>query len=385
MKQRWIGVALSVALLAACEGGGGSVVSPSGPHGGPAEADDPTPIPAPIELGIFADVRGWITYGNDEGIWAVNPAPGDSSSDRIQLSERPGEPLGWSADGSKLLIKGEYSDATRVPYDDLALYVLDADGTSTRLTGDQSWGTGSISPDGSKVIYAANLPGEKWRSGIYVVDADGGPHRLLLAAGERTYPDVNGEAVTYQTGLGQPMFSPDGTQSAYFDGMGDWGNSLRVMNADGSGVRVVIDCRSNPMCPDPGAFGHYNGLVWSSDGSHLAFNEAIGWIVGVDGSGLTPLAGRDAKWSPAGSRAVVASGGIWVINADGSRRQQVAPVGHDPSWSPDGSRVGYINDGSLYTADLDGTNVRTLGTVEPPRRHTSVVWNPLPPSSPGEG
>ena len=34
--------------------------------------------------------------------------------------------------------------------------------------------------------------------------------------------------------LQHPAFSPDGAQIAYFDGMGDWGNDLRVMNADGS-------------------------------------------------------------------------------------------------------------------------------------------------------
>jgi hypothetical protein len=297
------------------------------------------------------------------------------------LTQQPGEPVAWSADGSKLLIKGEYSDATRFPFDDLALYVLNADGTSTRLSGDISWGTGSISPDGEKVIYSTNLPGEKWQSGIYVVNADGGSPRLLLAAGKRTYPDVNGQPATFATALGSPAFSPDGTQIAYFDGMGDWGNSLWVMNADGSGSQAVFDCRSNPACPDQGAFGHYNSLVWSPDGTHLAFNESIGWIVGVDGSGLEPLAGRDVKWSPSGEEFVVATGGIWVMNADGSRRLQVAPLGHDPVWSPDGSRIGYINDGSLYVVDADGTQVRSLGTVSPPRRHTAVVWNPLPPAS----
>jgi Tol biopolymer transport system component len=122
-----------------------------------------------------------------------------------------------------------------------------------------------------------------------------------------------------------------------------------------------------------------------SDGSNLAFNEAVGWIVGVDGSGLTPLDGRDADWSPTGSRFAFAAGGIWVMNADGSGSHQVAPFGHDPVWSPDGSRIAYINDGSLYVMDLDCTHVGNLGTVEPPRRHTAVVWNPLPPSASGGG
>jgi Tol biopolymer transport system component len=273
------------------------------------------------------------------------------------------------------------SGSTRFPFDDLALYVLDAGGDSTRLPGTPDWGTGSISPDGSTVVYAHTTQhgNQEWRSGLYVVDTDGGQSRLLLAAGRRTYPDDEGQPVSFATGLGSPAFSPDGTQIAYFDGMGDWGNSLWVMNADGSGSRAVIDCRSNPACPNEGAFGHYNSLVWSPDGDHLAFNEARGWIVDVDGSGLTMLAGRDAKWSPVTEQFVVATGGIWVMNADSSGRLQVAPFGHDPVWSPDGSRIGYINDDSVYVVSADGSHLQALGTAEPSPRRTAVVWNPLPP------
>ena len=41
--------------------------------------------------------------------------------------------------------------------------------------------------------------------------------------------------------LYNPVFSPDGTQIAYFDGMGDWGHSLRVMRSDGTRVKVLWD------------------------------------------------------------------------------------------------------------------------------------------------
>src|SRR4029450_850287 len=63
-------------------------------------ADEPTPRPQ----GIFSEVGGWIAYGDGEGIWAVNPARSGDPEDRIQLSDRPGTPLAWSSDGSKLLI-----------------------------------------------------------------------------------------------------------------------------------------------------------------------------------------------------------------------------------------------------------------------------------------
>ena len=114
----------------------------------------PRPYPRPRASGYFAEVGGWIAYGNDQGIWAVNPTPGGTPADRIHLSERPGEPVAWSSDGSKLLISGEVSDATRNPLDDRDLFVLNADGTETRLTKNPASETsGSISPDGSQVVY----------------------------------------------------------------------------------------------------------------------------------------------------------------------------------------------------------------------------------------
>ena len=414
MKQRWIAVVLSAAVLAACEGGGRSAESPSVRPGGPADAANiPTRPSTPTDLGVFADVRGWIVYGNDEGIWAVNPTPGGTPP--VQLSERPGDPIAWSADGSKLLIRGESSDTTRNPFDDLALYVLDADGTTTRLTGDLGWGTGSISPDGSKVIYdrTTHLGGNhEWQSGIYIVDTEGGEPRLLLAAGLQDYSDYP-DGSTFRTALFRPTFSPDGTQIAYLDGMGDWGNTVRVMNADGSGVRVLVDWSTLPP-PPAEEFGEVFGsnLAWSSDGLRLTFNGSGGtWIIGVDGDGLTNLPVGDpddfvlpgevdwvggARWSPTAPRLAFRSeGAIWVINGDGSGLAQVTPSGYDPVWSPDGDQIALREGGSLYVVPSDGGPVRTLIAVEPtatksscarqetPHCYAPVVWNPAPASASG--
>jgi Tol biopolymer transport system component len=307
-------------------------------RGAERPANERTPAPRPT--GIFSDIGGWIVYGDlspvnlmlgrtwRHGIWAVNPTrPGDPEG-QIQLSERGGEPLVWSSDGSRLLIRRPVPDPTRDPVADLDLFVLDADGSETRLTTDRDWITGSISPDGSQVVYSS-LAGP-----IYTVDTRGGEPRLLLSRTSRLFPD---EGRSFRTWLYNPTFSPDGTQIAFFDGMGDWGHSLRVMNADGSDVRVLID---------QAEVGHVDDLVWSPDGSRLAFSAEEGgiWMVGVDGSGFT----------------------------------EVIPDGVNPAWSPDGSRISYqpadpdsLEPGSLEIAAVDGTHVTEFGYG------ASGPWNPL--------
>jgi Tol biopolymer transport system component len=269
----------------------------------PVPADDPSE-----QLGIFEPIAGRIVYAERGSIFAVDPRRPDDPQERILVSERPGDPLGWSSDGSSLLIRREVSDRRRDPVADTDLFVLHADGTETRVTHHRRWIAGSISPDGSQVVYAAGYSDDV---DIYRVDTAGGEPSLLLDSADQAY---------------NPTFSPDGAQIAYFDGLGDHSHSLRVMNADGSGVRVLID--NAPV-------GHIKNLVWAPDGSRLAFSAQEGgiWFVGIDGSGLT----------------------------------EVIPEGTNVYWSPDGSRISYQVDppgpetGRLEIAAVDGTQVQEYG------------------------
>lgn len=269
------------------------------------------------------DVNGWIVYGDPgsiAGLWAINPgAPGESH--RVQLSDRRSMvPLEWSRDGRKLLVRRWSEDG--------GLAVLTADGREIQLVeGDGYSLDGSFSPDGSQVVYAWYGSG-----GIHVVDADGGAPRLLRAAVSRSYP---GENVEYRGELYNPAFSPDGTQIAYFDGMGDWGHSLRVMRSDGTDVRVLHE--------GWGA-SHVDDLAWSPDGSRLMFAFQEG------------------------------EGGIWTIGADGSDLTQVVREGVNPSWSPSGTRIAYQrrDSGGLLIADVTGDNVVSFADGG------SGPWNPLP-------
>jgi Tol biopolymer transport system component len=104
----------------------------------------------------------------------------------------------------------------------------------------------------------------------YAVDADGGTPRILAEGGA------------------DPTFSTDGTKIAYFDFQDLTGNTLRVMNADGTGDRVLLDskavsCFLRPITLRP---------AWCPDGTKIAFScsRPTGiQVVGADGSDLTTV------------------------------------------------------------------------------------------------
>ena len=278
------------------------------------------------QKGTFAEVHGWIVYRSGSQIMAVDPA---NPQDTLSLGPAHGaDPIGWSPDGTRLLL--QTTDANGIRTD---LYVLNADGSKTRLThgvvseccgGGHSPAGGSFSPDGTMVVYGDG--GE-----LYVVDANGGRPRLLAGNGP-------GGAALFS-----PAWSPDGSLVAFPSILGE-GDSIKaaisVMKADGTGRRVIVG---------PGAGGTYartiaSGLAWSPDGSHLAFSSVFGHIyfVGADGSGLRQIT----------------DGGLnfW------------------PSWSPDGSRIAFMNGPFLNTMAIDGSDLQQVFLGED---YSSIAWNPI--------
>ncbi|MGE3356575.1 MAG: TolB family protein [Acidimicrobiia bacterium] len=185
--------------------------------------------------------------------------------------------------------------------------------------------------------------------------------------------------------------SHDGTRIAFQSGFGPY--SINVMNADGSGLRLVTSG---------------NGPVWSPDGTRLYIREFVGtWAnfeVDVATGAKTPIARSVVRWSRDGSRylytfagnlyastapvttapggdllvAVGVDSGWWspddssillrtdttidVVGSNGSGRRTIVDFGFGGStpfadWSPDGRKITYVNpnlDG-IYVADADGT------------------------------
>ena len=171
-----------------------------------------------------------------------------------------------------------------------------------------------------------------------MVDTLGGTSRILFTAGARWSPGCG--CSFRHPWVFNPTYSPDGTQIAYSDGIGDNSHLLQVMNADGSGTHVIVGEQQ----------GHtMHNLAWSPDGERLVF-------------GL----GR--------------SSGIYIVGADGSGLTLVIPDATYPYWSPDGSRISYQPPGEftpLEIADADGMHVVEFGYGG------SGPWNPLVQPEPG--
>lgn len=239
----------------------------------------------------------------------------------------------------------------------------------------------AFSPDGERIVFASNRGNEdEFDTDLYVVGTDGSGLARLKES-----DDLRAE---------QPAWSPDGTRLVFQDG-----SRIMVAAADGRWARQI---------------GEGEAPSWSPDGKQVAF---IDWdyvrgggvaIVNADGTGRRVVATNADRfggspavdWSPDGARLVFGGEAedentdVYVVNADGTGLVDLTPgpVGSGwesdeklPVWAPDGSRIFFVTAGALFSIAPDGSGLAQHGAFG--RRPWQLAlqtlgFEPLPPAKP---
>ena len=241
-------------------------------------------------------------------------------------------PAVWSPDGTKIAFVSDRDGNAEI-------YVMSPDGSGQlNLTGNGATESSPAwSPDGSRIAFVSNRDGN---DEVYVMQADGTGQVNLTSS---------------PTADWSPAWEPDASTIAFVSDR-DGNQEIYRMNADGSEPVNV----SNNAARD-------RGPVWSADGMRIAFvsdrdGNAEIYLMNPDGTGQINLTNSPATdgspaWSPDGRRIAFASGGIAVINVDGTGFAKLITdhvggctpspgagstrISSGPVWSPDGSRIAY--------------------------------------------
>lgn len=166
------------------------------------------------------------------------------------------------------------------------------------------------------------------------------------------------------------------------------GGSIVTENVDGTNRKTIVPLTS-------GVAVGATQPAWSADGTKLAYSSTIGgtggiFIVNADGSGVkrvtSDVTDGEPTWSPDGTRLafVHVSNGrrrLVTANLDGSGLTVVTPTldrdVDDPEWSPDGTRLTFSDFADVYVVNADGSNLVDLtADAGQPARADNPTWSP---------
>ena len=323
-----------------------------------AEPGRPTPIHTVAAGEVF-----WAAFTPDGREIAYDEGPFPHA--RIEpVAGGPPRPLAGGIGEGTWSRDGRYAFAT-VSGPTMTIEVGDRFGRRARVVGrfpfdDHGLSTRAWLGDGSQLLFNVFVPGH---TDLWTMGTDGSGQRRLTNTGER---------------ISEPAWSADGTQLAYgsasFKGglCGFCGGNVAVADAQGREVLVIPGAIAGQESADGSA-------SWSPSGVQIAvmYSYAGGiFVVDRNGSGRDQISadGSSPAWSPDGSTiAFILGGAVWAIDPTGANRRQLLPASVSDAdsiaWSPDGRELAFSTETGVYVSAADGTGAarRVVAAVRPGR------------------